>query len=166
MASKRTMPRQQRHNSKQNYGTPADFLAAVKRRLGIEAFSLDIAAERTNAVCGLYYSEKMNALRPDLRWGVAGGWSWLNPEFEDIAPWAEKSFRESRRGAQIAFLTPASIGANWYRDWVSYKGLVIPLNGRLKFVGATDQYPKDCILTLFGPTIAPGYTEPWTWGQA
>jgi hypothetical protein len=36
------------------------------------------------------------------------------------------------------------------------------LNGRLTFDGCAAPYPKDCILALYGPEIAPGY-EVWNW---
>jgi hypothetical protein len=43
-------PRQKPHRSKQDYCTPDDFLRAVTRLLGIQAFAFDLAADATNAV--------------------------------------------------------------------------------------------------------------------
>ena len=59
----------------------------------------------------------------------------------------------------MAFLVPAAVGSNWFRDYVDGKALVLLLNGRLSFDGA-GPYPKDCILCLYG--IEPGY-EVWSW---
>lgn len=157
--TRRAMPRQKRGDSKQDYGTPHDFLEAACRRLGIFAFTLDIAASSKNAVCKRYFSKRENAF--DQRW-QSRGWSWLNPEFDDIEPWAARAFAESQSGARIAMLTPASVGANWWDKWVHRKGCVLFLNGRLTFVGQSDPYPKDCALTLYGPGIAPGY-DTWRW---
>ena len=46
-------------------------------------------------------------------------------------------------------LVPASIGTNWYRDYIDGQMMVwgIP---RIKFVGATQAYPKDLMLCAAG----------------
>ena len=56
---------------------------------------------------------------------------------------------------------PASVGSNWFRDHVFQKSLVLFLNNRIKFVGAKDAYPKDCIIAAYG-FGAPGF-EMWRW---
>jgi hypothetical protein len=43
-----TQPDQKPFRSKQNYGTPENFLTATKRRLGISAFKFDFAADALN----------------------------------------------------------------------------------------------------------------------
>jgi len=138
-------PKQKPGQSKQNYATPEEFLIAVKRLLGISAFVWDLAADASNACAARYYTKQENAL--ERSW-VFDGWCWLNPEFGDIDPWVERAWMESRCGAHIAVLIPGSMGANWWRDWVVDKCQVIPLNGRITFVGETDPYPKDCALLL------------------
>lgn len=159
--SDRSMPAQKPGRSKQDYGTPPAFLEAVKRRFGIAAFAIDLAASQENAVAPLFYTEAQNALVQPWR-TKSRELAWLNPPFADLAPWVEKAWTESRTAARIAMLVPAGVGANWWRDWVHQKAFVLLLNGRLKFVGELDYYPKDCCLLIYGPDVAAGY-EMWSW---
>ncbi len=153
-----TMPRQKPGRSKQDYRTPENFIEAAKRRLGIKEFAWDLAADEINTQCGdRFFSEADNSLVQN--WDTLDGWLWLNPPFSDIAPWARKC-NESH--AKIAFLVPASVGANWFRDYIDGHAQVLFLNGRLSFMETGELYPKDCILCLFGPEIIPGY-EVWNW---
>lgn len=139
------MPQQKPGRSKQNYRTPQEFLRAAEHKLGITAFSIDLAADDENAVCDLYYTQRENALVCDWNPIVQrpqemrlGGWGFCNMEFGDIAPWVEKAWRESQRRddarALSALLVPAGVGSNWWRDWVHRKAHVLLLNGRLCFI--------------------------------
>ena len=148
------MPVQKPGKSKQDYATPPEFIAAVKARLGITAFTIDLAADSVNTQAPDWYDEANDSLAQDWRWWWH--WSWLNPPFANIAPWAKKC-AESK--IKIAFLVPAAVGSNWFRDYVDGKALVLMLNGRLSFDGV-GPYPKDCILCLYG--VEPGY-EVWSW---
>jgi hypothetical protein len=78
-------PQQKPGRSKQDYATPSIFIAAVKARLGIRAFTIDFAADATNAKAERYIDEATDALSVD--WSgqvVPGEWAWLNPPFADI----------------------------------------------------------------------------------
>lgn len=155
------MPPQRPGRSRQDYGTPPRFLDAVRWRLRIAAFALDIAASAENAVCPRFYTDEDNALRPERRWR-AEGWSWLNPPFASMEPWVTKAALEATGGAHIAMLVPAAVGANWWARWVAPFAYVVFLNGRLTFVGKTAPYPKDCALLLYHPWGMVG-TEVWAW---
>ena len=85
----------------------------------------------------------------------------MNPPFANIGPYAQKAYSD---GGKIAMLVPASVGANWWRDWVDGKSYVLFLNGRLKFGGCKDYYPKDCALVLYTPERFIG-NEVWSWSQ-
>lgn len=156
-----TMPSQKPGRSRQDYRTPPEFLWAVKRRLGIDAFAVDLAASKENTVADEYFDKASDAL---ARSWVFRGWDWLNPEFKYIDPWVRRAFEQSRVGARVAMLVPASVGANWWRAYVHNKAFVLLLNGRITFVGETMPYPKDCVLLLYGPDVAPGY-DVWKWQQ-
>jgi phage N-6-adenine-methyltransferase len=158
------MPRQKPGKSRQDYGTPPAFIDAVCRYLSISSFQIDLAASEENAIAEMYYTEKDDALCTELTWAMPG-WSWLNPPFANITPWVERAEGEARlAGAKIAMLIPASVGANWWRDFVHDKCLVLCLNGRIQFVGTSDPYPKDCALLIYAPEIAVGY-DVWQWKQ-
>lgn len=156
------MPRQKPGRSVQDYQTPTAFLDAVKHKLGIVEFSIDLAADEINTAADRWYDAELNALLQT--WGGFGGWAWCNPPFATLDPWVQKAWTSSR-DAQVAMLVPAGVGSNWWARYVDQKARVLLLNGRITFVGQPTCYPKDCCLLLYGPTTLPGY-EVWTWPRA
>ena len=161
------MPAQKPHRSKQNYRTPENFIQAVKQRLGIQEFAIDFAADRFNSQALLFWDERIDALQQSVTaWArqCKNGWGWLNPSYTDIKPWAACCMETAALGGSLAFLVPAAVGSNWFRDYVDHNAYVLLLNGRLAFMPdkPTWLYPKDCILCLYSPTVEPGY-EVWNW---
>ncbi len=159
-----TEPVQKPGRSKQDYGTPPAFLAAVRSLLNIDAFVFDFATDGANSVAENYFldgalDEDWSAQLPDKAWG------WLNPPYAKIGPWVKKAYETSKEGGHIAVLVPAAVGANWWREWVNQKADVLFLNGRLTFVGCTDPFPKDCALLLYHPTAyaVQGSYDVWNW---
>lgn len=158
----RKMPVQKPGQSEQTVCTPIEFLDAVKAKLGIRQFVLDCAASKENTVARAYFTEQRSALtQPEGRW-VMDGWDWCNPPYSDIAPWVTRAAFEKYEGALIAMLVPASVGANWWKEYVHHEAQVHFLNGRITFVGHSKPYPKDCALLLYGNDLTPGY-HVWTW---
>jgi phage N-6-adenine-methyltransferase len=154
------MPKQKPGRSKQDYETPDLFIKAVKDRLKIKEFTVDLAADMFNTKAAFFYSEEDNSLVQDwAQW--EGQWCWLNPPFEKIEPWVKKAYEESRLGAQICVLVPSSF-ADWWWDWVEGKAYVVHLHGRLTFKGETTAYPKDCSLLVYTPFGFKG-SELWDW---
>lgn len=146
-----------RANSRQDWATPPELIAACEKRFGAIAF--DLAAEPHNTKAERFYTESDNSLVQP--WHKLGGVLWLNPPFSNIAPWAKKCAEESQMGAKILFLVPASVGAKWFRDHVFYKSLVYLLGDRITFVGAEYAYPKDCIIAAFG--FGNTGFQTWSW---
>jgi DNA (cytosine-5)-methyltransferase 1 len=157
------VPKQKPGRSKQDYQTPEAFLIALTRKLDIGNFKTDLAASHDNAVAGFYFTEEEDSLKQDWT-SLPPGWAFLNPPFSDIEPWVKKAWES--RPAKIAILIPASVGSNWWRDWVHLKCQVLFLNGRLAFI--PDQphalYPKDCALLLYSQNHEVGYRI-WTWKE-
>lgn len=161
-----SMPEQKPGRSKQDYGTPDVLLNAVRKALGVKQFCHDFAADDTNMVCPSYWTIEDDSLKQSTdKWrekvGMYG-WGWLNPPFAHIGPWAEKCAEVGADGGHICLLVPASVGSNWYRDFVHMKARVVFLNGRITFVGQPQGYPKDCLLALYGPNVTVGY-DVWKW---
>ena len=153
-------PTQKPGRSKQDYATPPEFIAAVVERIG-HHFALDIAASAENTIAEKFYSEADDALDESKSW-VYGEWAWLNPPFGKIAPWVRKASDEADHGVQIAMLVPASVGSNWWSEWVHNRAHVLLLSPRLTFVGHRNPYPKDLALLLYTPYIRGGY-DTWRW---
>lgn len=159
------MPRQKPTESRQDYETPPDFLAAVKRLFGVD-FDVDLACS---------YPTQTDMFLPDnrkaplgLAWPTVDSltvpWAqdygdcvcWLNPPFKSAAEFAAKCALEIQsfgdRG-MIFLLTPASVSSNWYADHVWGRALTFAIRPRLVFVGETDPFPKDLILNLYTPDV-------------
>jgi phage N-6-adenine-methyltransferase len=145
-----------RGKSRQDFATPSDFREAVVKRFGRPDW--DLAADDKNWFCPEYFDEEQDSLK--LNWHTLNRrLLWLNPPFGDITPWAKKCAEESTRGALILFLTPASVGANWFSEHVHNKARVYFLSPRLSFDGK-NPFPKDCMLSVYG--LPAGY-ECWRW---
>ena len=166
----RVVPVQKPGKSFQAYETPAVFLDAVKKRFGIKAFAYDLAASNENTKGVRWFTKEQDSLVQD--WTQLRGDCFLNPEYADIAPWAEKAAasawwedaRAKHGGGpagdrRIFFLVPAAVGSNWFAKFVDGKALVLLLNGRISFDGKSP-FPKDNILCIYG--MRPGY-EVWSW---
>jgi phage N-6-adenine-methyltransferase len=155
-------PVQKSGRSIQNYGTPPEFISAVKARWKIKEFYYDLAADIENSKGRFHFCEEENSLLEDWT-KYAGNFMWLNPPYANIAPWAKKCREVTpaliKNGGRIFFLTPASIGANWFVDHVWGTARVVALQGRLSFDGK-NPYPKDLMVSVFG--LEPGF-ETWDW---
>jgi len=162
------MPPQKPGRSKQDYGTPWNFFRAVEEKLLNERFDVDLAAHIENTkVPGCFVTPEQNSLSINWSEKFAGKLGWLNPEFADLAKWAEKC--NSEKGLRIVMLTPASVGANWFMDIVHGNALFIAIGPRLTFDGCKDPYPKDCILSLWNFTDDDGKPlkgfDVWRWDR-
>jgi len=151
---KRTMPAQKPGKSEQVVGTPRDFLDAVEARFG--ELDWDLAANETNCVVQnvdggpsrFFFGEEENSLRQN--WGDRVGLNWCNPPFDDIAPWVKKAAEEASPIARVLMLTPASVDANWWWDFVRPHAVTYAVAPRLTFVGHDKPYPKGLSLLYFG----------------
>jgi len=153
----RTMPVQKPGRSEQEVETPPDFIAAVEARWGKIAF--DLAASESNTKAPAFFDKEADALKQD--WTRLRGNLWLNPEFGNIAPFAEKCLesRDFPSVRRIFLLTPAGVSTNWFFDHIYGNARVIAIQ-RLRFVGHEQDFPKDLILSVFGDE--PGF-EVWRW---
>ncbi len=155
-----TEPAQKPGRSRQDYGTPWDFIHAVEKRFG--KIVCDLAAHAGNAKCDAYLTPEVDSL--SLPWAdlYPSGTLWLNPEFSDLEPWAEKcAFESLTRHGLILLLTPASVGSNWFAAHVNRKAMVLGLSPRLQFEGTTAPYPKDLSLSVYGYGLS-GF-DTWRW---
>lgn len=156
----RQMPVQKPGYSKQTYGTPQEFIDAVEKRFG--KLVCDLAAGPENAKCERFYCEETNSLGQPWAKKYPEYNLWLNPPFKNIGVWAKKCAEESlNRQGLILFLTPASIGTNWFADHVHQKSMVFGISPRLTFEGETTPFPKDLMLSVYGMGLK-GF-DVWKW---
>ena len=148
-----------RHRSKQDYATPWEFVRSVEERFG--TIAVDLAAHADNAKADRFLTEAEDSLSVCWHRLAPGMLLWLNPPFARIAPWAQKCAHETRQGARVAMLVPASVGSNWFADHVLNRALVLALSPRLSFDGR-NAYPKDLILAVYG-TGGPTAFDVWRW---
>jgi len=90
-------PAQKPGKSRQDYGTPPEFLRAVERKFG--QIVVDLAAHERNHVAPDYYGPHTNSLVQD--WTKHEGVLWLNPPFGKPEPWAAKCSRSKGPGTAI-----------------------------------------------------------------
>jgi len=141
-------PVQKPGKSKQDYGTPWELIRAIEARFG--KLTIDLAATAENRKCERFISPDDNAFLYSWHDLIGDGIGWLNPPFENIGPWVHKC---ASCGSSVILLTPASVGSMWFASYVEGSP-VIGLRPRLTFEGCKDPYPKDCMLSLFGPVGA------------
>jgi len=157
------MPAQRPGQSKQDYQTPPELLAAIRRDFCVAAWAIDLAATRANSVSEHSFFGPGSLLGEDALaqdWSTIEGTCWLNPPFADIEPWVRKCATHAPRLGRIFALVPASVGANWYANYVHGKAHVVALSPRVSFDGK-HPYPKDLILAIYGP-VKGGFST-WWW---
>lgn len=158
--------------AKQDYGTPRIFLDAVEKRFG--KIRVDLAARPDNAVTDLWIPPEFDSLKQPWRELFGDAVCWLNPPYNDIAPWAEKLHVE---GVNARFLVPASVGSNWFWNHVLPYAEVYSV-GRMAFTvgrtsggqeiflldlkGKPQVFNRDLILAVYGPDVRRGAFERWT----
>jgi phage N-6-adenine-methyltransferase len=146
--------------SRQDYGTPREFLDAVEKRFG--TISWDLAAHADNKKALRWYGPGSHDGEDSFAasWVLPGRLLWLNPPFANIAPWAAKCAAHAKV-SEITMLVPASVGSNWFRDHVAGVADTYLLNGRMSFDGQ-NLFPKDCLLAHYSPR-ATGAIFVWDW---
>ncbi len=156
-------PIQKPGRSKQDYGTPWAFIRAVERRFGSLVHDLAATAENRKAPSHYGPDLEIDSLEKDWAAEFPTGNLWLNPPFGNIEAWASKIAHEQApfRHGLILFLTPASIGSNWFAEHVNRRAMVLGLAPRLTFEGTSDPYPKDLMLSVFGMGMN-GF-DTWRW---
>ena len=160
----------------QAVGTPRELLKAVEGRFG--HLEWDLAANQENCVCPSFFGpgspfgvedslDEIKLASTSRTWPQSR--CWLNPPFENIAPWAARCARwvhESKSGL-LLFHVPASVDSNWWNESVRGHARVLALAPRIKFVGHEQPYPKPMTLCVYDPMWPkqPETIEYWRWKE-
>lgn len=94
-------------------------------------FTVDVCASDTNHKVGRYYTEATDGLAQS--W--AGERCWMNPPYgREIYAWTRKARDESRLGALVVGLLPASTDLSWWHEDVWGIAEVRFIRGRVRFL--------------------------------
>jgi len=128
-------------SKRQTYETPQDLFAPLANEF---RFTLDVAADATNAKCAEFFDEAANGLAQDWR-----GVCWCNPPYREQSKWVKKAFAEARAGrATTVLLVPARTNTGWWHDYCM-KGEVRFIRGRPRFAGCKHGLPQPLALVIF-----------------
>lgn len=149
--------------TKQDYGTPLDFLDRVEDRYGKITFDLAANDDGSNAVAPFWYGPDADSLSRD--WRSMSGTLWLNPPFKRAEPWALKCASTLAYDCafdRIVMLTLMSLGSNWAYNHVIGKASIVLLRPRIVFIGEKNPFPKDLMLSIYEPKVEPVIAT-WDW---
>ncbi len=144
--------------SNPNVRTPVELVRAITRRYG--KISVDLAATAGDEVegCDVYLTPEINSLAQD--WGVIArmypGHLFCNPPYSKIAPWVAHAARYAPQladGQFLFMLIPASVGANYWRDFVDGCAFEQQI-GRVCFDGYKAGSMKDHCLLIYSNDLS------------
>lgn len=123
------------------WATPQAVFDALNSEFG---FTLDVAADNSNAKCSRFYSRAEDGLKQDWR----GERVFCNPPYgREIAGWVEKC---ARGGAALAVgLLPARTDTRWFHDFILGKAEIRFIRGRLKFGDAKNSAPFPSMIVVW-----------------
>jgi hypothetical protein len=139
-------PTMRRHRSNQSHETPWELISAIEKRFGL--IELDLAATAKNKKAGRHISKQQDSLKCNWAKMLNGGLGYLNPEFDPVTPWIEKSIEQKLEGARFVDLLQGSMDANWFWKMLRHCQ-VYALEPRVTFLGEKDVFPKPLVLSAF-----------------
>lgn len=140
-------PTMRRHRSNQAHETPWELICAIEKRFGL--IEIDLAATAKNKKAGRFITKRENSLTCDWAAMLDGKLGYLNPEFDPVTPWIDKSIEEKLKGARFVDLLQGSMDANWFWKMLRHCGHVYALEPRVTFEGEKDVFPKPLVLSAF-----------------
>jgi phage N-6-adenine-methyltransferase len=134
------------------WSTPTDLFATLDHEFG---FTLDAAADATNARCLNYYTREMDGLKQTWT-GVV----WCNPPYgRQIGRWVAKASESAATGATVVMLLPARTDTKWWHQHIwnletsgPRAGVTLRfIKGRLKFGNSKAGAPFPSVICVFRP---------------
>ena len=108
------------------WSTPLALFDGLNAEFG---FDVDVAARQENAKCHRFFSVEENGLA--VRWE---GTCWMNPPYSDVTAWAQKAYRESRRGlCMVVGLLFSRTDTRWWHEYAMRASEIRFIRGRVKF---------------------------------
>lgn len=131
-------------SAEEKWETPQSFFDLLHARY---AFTLDAAADDSNAKVDRYFTPADNALAQSWE-GVV----WLNPPYgSGMVEWVRKAWEESQKGAVVVCLLPARTDTGWWHVYAMRAAEIYLVRGRLRFGGASSNAPFPSAVVVFRP---------------
>jgi len=139
-----------------DWQTPRDLFDFLDQDCNFN-FVIDCAADRHNALCGLYFDKTANFLEQDL--SDSDHWCWCNPPYLEGRSGAVKAekilwMQKLMSVPKIVCLIPSAIGADWFQVIWDHADAICFLRKRLKFIdpelGERSSAQFDCCLAIRG----------------
>jgi site-specific DNA-methyltransferase (adenine-specific) len=127
------------------WGTPQDLFDSLNKEFN---FTVDVAADSSNAKCSVYYTKETDGLSQD--W--SGQTVWCNPPYgKEIALWVKKAHETvaASPGTTVVLLIPVRSDVRWFHDYVLGKAEIRFIRGRLKFGGSKTAAPFPNMLVVY-----------------
>lgn len=110
------------------WGTPPEVFGPLHAEFG---FTVDVCATSANHKLPRYWTEQDNSLARS--W--IGERCWMNPPYgREIYAWTRKAREESKAGALVVGLLPASCDLSWWHEDVIDHAEVRYIRGRVRFL--------------------------------
>lgn len=129
-------------SAKTEWETPDDLFGALHDEF---KFTIDVAADRSNAKCAKYFSVADDGLTSE--WD---GVCWCNPPYgRDLAKWVRKAVFETWNGVTTVMLIPVRSNTQWWHELCIPFGEIRFVKGRPKFGGADEGLPWPLAVIVF-----------------
>ena len=130
----------------ETWATPQAFFDRLNERFH---FTLDVAADASNAKCPRYFTEQDNALIQD--WGKEV--CFCNPPYgKKLSAFVHKARTAAESGATVVLLIPARTDTRYYhKDIFPYASEILFCEGRLRFGSGKDSAPFPSAVVVFTP---------------
>lgn len=131
----------------QTHRTP-DYILDIVRL--VDPITLDPCADEERQFASNNFTEVNDGLNRDWTYFVNGGMAYVNPPYNNMGKWIEKSIYESGRGAQILMLGPSKTGPKWFRDAWYHSDAICFWSGRITFLGESQGAYFDSVFFYWG----------------
>lgn len=122
------------------WSTPQDLFDRLNDRF---KFTVDVAADASNAKVSRYYDKEIDGLAQDWTGEVV----WCNPPYgRTIGDWVRKAALSK---ATTVMLVPARTDTRWFHEYIYDKHEVEFIKGRLKFGGMKNSAPFPSMIVVF-----------------
>ena len=110
-------------------------------------FTLDVAAQATNAKCLRYFTAEDDGLMQPWDEEIC----WMNPPYgKSLTAWMHKAYVSAEQGATVVCLVPARTEMAWWHTYAQ-RGEIRYIKGRLKFGGSPYNAPFPSAVVIFRP---------------